>query len=101
MNTFAMRELFGAFLADGDVANRFRFCEVERVMSLSDSIIFDFDGVTNMTDSFCNALFETLAADHGDLVRSKFRFRNCSPVVKHFIANAMATGLAEASRRRH
>ena len=96
--TFKMFDLFDAFLADGDVANRFRFCEVEPALARHDQIIFDFDGVTNMTDSFCNALFEHLATGHATEVRAKVRLKNCSPLIKDFLGNALANGFANAER---
>ena len=97
--TFQMLDLFGSFLADGDLGNRFRFCEVEPALNKHDQIIFDFTGVTNMTDSFCNACFENLAAEHPAEVREKVRFKNCSPLIKDFLGNALAIGFASAKRK--
>ncbi len=98
-HTFRMLDLFGSFLADGDTGNRFRFCEVEPRLSKHDAIIFDFEGVRNMTDSFCNACFENLAAEHPLEVREKVRFANCSPLIKDFLGNALANGFASAKRQ--
>lgn len=99
-HTLRMLDLFGSFLADGDVGNRFRFCEVEPALSKHDWIIFNFAGVTNMTDSFCNACFENLAEQHPAEVRAKVRFKNCSPLIKDFIGNALANGFASATHQR-
>lgn len=99
-HTFRMLDLFGSFLADGDVGNSFRFCEVEPQLSKQDEIVFDFEGVANMTDSFCNACFENLASQHPAQVQAKVRFKNCSPLIRDFISNAMAQGLAQASQAR-
>lgn len=99
-HTFKMFDLFGSFLADGDVGNRFRFCEVEPALSRHEQIIFDFEGVTNMTDSFCNACFENLATEHPAEVRAKVRFQNCSPLIKDFVGSALANGFANAARHR-
>ena len=96
---FQMLDLFGSFLADGDLGNRFRFCEVEPALSRHEQIIFDFEGVTNMTDSFCNACFENLATEHPAEVREKVRFQNCSPLIKDFVGSALASGFASAKRK--
>ncbi len=67
-HTFKMAKLSGSFLADGNVGNKFRFCEVEPRLAKGESLVFDFMGVTNMTDSFSRACFETLATEHPDEV---------------------------------
>jgi hypothetical protein len=97
-HTFRMLDLFGSFLADGDLGNRFRFCEVEPLLISHESIVFDFEGVLNMTDSFCNACFETLATEHASQVRRVIRFQNCSPLIKSFVGNALAVGFETAAR---
>lgn len=98
-HTFKMRELFGSFLADGDTANRFRFCEVEPMLEKMDTVAFDFDGVTNMTDSFCRACFETLAAQHSSVVKKKVRFQNCSPLIRSFISDILESGFSQTSEQ--
>lgn len=98
--TFKMLDLFGSFLADGDVGNRFRFCEVEPALAHHKQIVFDFEGVTNMTDSFCNACFENLATEHPAEVRAKVRLQNCSPLIKEFVGSALASGFENAARHR-
>lgn len=98
--TFKMLDLFGSFLADGDVGNRFRFCEVEPALARHEQIVFDFEGVTNMTDSFCNACFENLATEHPAEVRAKVRLQNCSPLIKEFVGSALASGFENAARHR-
>jgi len=95
-HTFKMCELFGSFLADGDLGNRFRFCEVEPMLEKATIVSFDFEGVTNMTDSFCRACFETLAAQHSSIVKKKVRFQNCSLLIRSFISDALASGFAQA-----
>lgn len=99
-HTFKMLDLFGPFLADGDVGNRFRFCEVEPALGRNDQIIFDFEGITNMTDSFCNACFENLATEHPAGVRQKVRFQNCSPLIKDFVGSSVASGFESATQQR-
>ena len=46
---FSMHERFGSFLADGNIANEFRFTEVEPALSAGCEIVFDFSRVRNMT----------------------------------------------------
>jgi hypothetical protein len=96
-----MKERFGDFLADGDLANRFRFEEIQPALASNDAIVFDFAGVTNMTDSFVNACFANLAADHPKAVLAKVTFENCTDVVQQFLSSAVSLGLrmAESSHR--
>ena len=55
-----MRDHFGSFLADGDLGNMFRFCEIDPLFGRPGLIFFDFAGVANMSDSFANACFGNL-----------------------------------------
>jgi STAS-like domain of unknown function (DUF4325) len=67
-----MREHFGSsFLADGDLGNRFRFCQIDPLFAHSEMIIFDFSGIANMSDSFANACFGSLAEDHAQDISRK------------------------------
>lgn len=94
---FQMEERFGSFLENGEVANAFRFTQVEPELSRGGSVAFDFAGVTNMTSSFCNALIATLMAHHEDAFKAhRISFLNCTPIVKDFITAAMALGRREA-----
>ncbi len=93
---FQMEELFGSFLSNGEAANAFRFTEVEPALSQGAEVTFDFEGVTNMTSSFCNALVATLMAHHEAEFNSRVSFLNCTGVVKDFISMAMALGRREA-----
>jgi hypothetical protein len=95
---FHMAELFGTFLADGDVGNRFRFCEVEPKLTSESLIIFDFQGVENTTDSFANACFGQLAQNHPKEVLDKVRISNCTPIVQEFVLSAISAGLQRADR---
>ena len=97
-NEFSMKELFGSFLADGDLANAFRFNAVESKMGINFLAIFDFDGVNNMSESFANALFGGLAEDHPDDLVERVRFKNCSPLIRGFIISALSQG-TERGRR--
>ena len=87
---------FGSFLSDGEHANAFRFCEVEPAINRGDVVAFDFEGVTNMTDSFCNALFGTLVEEHPELLDGKIQFQNCLPLIQDFIQRAIT--LAQSDR---
>ena len=101
-HVFSMKETFGEFLADGDLANRFRFTEVESQLGLNVLVVFDFSGVTNMTESFAHACFGALEEDHQQSLFEKVRFSNCSPLIRSFISAAMQQGLvrgANHSRR--
>jgi hypothetical protein len=40
-----MAKLSGSFLADGNVGNKVRFCEVEPRLEKGESLVFDFTGV--------------------------------------------------------
>jgi hypothetical protein len=91
-----MKERFGEFLADGDLGNRFRFEEVQPSLDTNDLIVFNFAGVTNMTDSFVNACFANLAAERPEAVLSKVKFESCTEVVRQFISSAVSLGLRKA-----
>lgn len=93
---FQMAERFGSFLANGDLANEFRFTEVEPALAKGAEITFDFAGVTNMTSSFCNALVATLLAHHEAEFNARVRFTNCDGVVRQLIVGAIALGRREA-----
>jgi hypothetical protein len=94
MNTiFKMAELFADFLSDGDLANKFRFCEVESIWSGSDLVTFDFSGVQGITDSFAHGCFGNLAQSQGASFLQKARLENCSGAVRDTLAVAIARGL--------
>ncbi len=92
----SMAREFGDFLADGHVGNQFRSLRIESVWSRVDSVKFDFEGVTNMTDSFAHAFFGNMAEEHGEELLAKVRFIGCSKVVRSFLSIAVSEGL-----RRH
>jgi hypothetical protein len=89
--SFQLRERFGSFLADGDSAARFRFTEVEQAISKGNHVALDFDGVTNMTDSFGNALIGTLVELHPALLQGRIEFKNCNPVLRELVAERCAS----------
>ncbi|HEY5792443.1 MAG TPA: STAS-like domain-containing protein [Chthoniobacterales bacterium] len=93
---FQMANLFSSFLADGEIGNRFRFTEVETAFTLGNVVVFDFVGVTNMTDSFANGLFANLMADHPNDFANLIEFKNCSPLIRSLITSAVARGWEES-----
>jgi STAS-like domain of unknown function (DUF4325) len=98
MKEILMREHFGPFLADGDLGNKFRFCEIDPLFGSLDLIIIDFQGVTNMSDSFANACFGSLAEDHPQAIVEKVRFRNCIPGIKQSLVAAINCGIRQSKR---
>jgi hypothetical protein len=93
---FAMHEKFGSFLADGNLANEFRFTEVEPALSVDDEVVFDFRGVRNMTTSFSNGLVATLVAHFPGKFSDHVRFRGCDPLIKEILQASIAIGRREA-----
>jgi hypothetical protein len=96
---FRMNERFGAFLADGDIANAFRFTDIEPAVARGEHVVLDFEGVTNMTDSFGNALVGTLIQNHPELLRSGLEFKNCNPLLRELVGAAVRLGRTFAQRQ--
>lgn len=93
MNTeiIRMRDHFDSpVLADGDRGNTFRIACVEPKLTLGDEVVFDLEGIENMTDSFANACFANLFFTHRELVGVRIHFKSCSPIVRHFVLSALA-----------
>ena len=59
-------------------------------------MVFDFEGVTNMTSSFVNALVATLVSHHVEDFAQRIRFLNCDPLIRQMILGAVALGKREA-----
>lgn len=91
-----MASEFGEFLADGYIGNWFRSLQIESVWDRLETATFDFEGVTNMTDSFVHACFGNMAEEHGEEFLAKIRFKGCSGTVRSFLSIAVGEGL-----RRH
>ena len=94
-----MKNHFGSFLADGEAANAFRFNEVEPAIAHGEDVVFEMEGVTNMTDSFGNALFGTLFKNHPDLLDKGVEFRNSSPLMRTLISAAIQFAKMAARRQ--
>ena len=90
---FQMVSEFGEFLADGHLGNQFRSLQIESVWDRAESVVFDFTGVTNLTDSFVHACFGNMAEEHGEEFSQKVRFKGCSPLVRSFLSIAVSEGL--------
>jgi hypothetical protein len=95
---FRLEERFGSFLANGDIANVFRFTEVEPALAEGKDIVLDFHGVSNMTSSFSNALVATLWAHHPREFEAHVRFANCDPLIREMLRGALALGRREAGQ---
>ena len=83
----------GEFLADGHLGNQFRSLRIESIWDRVESVVFDFTGVTNLTDSFVHACFGNMAEEHGEEFSHKVRFKGCSPLVRSFVSIAVSKGL--------
>ena len=94
---FQMSERFGSFLSDGEIANQFRFTEVEPALAKRHEIVLDFSDVTNMTSAFCNTLVASLIARHETEFNAAVRFANCDAAVEELIRAAITLGRREAS----
>ena len=96
-HTFPMKDLFGTMLADGVKGNEFRMCVVEPALHENDLLVFDFNGVENMTDSFANGCFANFARNHAREIRKRVRFQGCTPLVRDFLCAALSRGFREAA----
>jgi STAS-like domain of unknown function (DUF4325) len=61
-------------------------------MGRSGTLVFDFQGVANISDSFANACFGSLAEDHPDDILEKVRFANCSDLIRQSLSAAISRG---------
>jgi hypothetical protein len=99
MKVVHLKEHFdGDFLANGEEANKLRFTEIDPLFSMTEMLLFDFDGINNITDSFANALIGNLVEMHPRDFHQKLRFKNCSNGVKSAISASISLGLSRAKR---
>ena len=86
-----MRSRFDTtFLGDGREGNSYCTTVVVPVLEARGTVTFDFEGIEGMTDSFANASFANLFEKHRGLIGTRLIFKGCSPLVKDFLASALA-----------
>ncbi len=78
------------FLGDGSEGNRYCTTVVAPVLEAGGTVTFDFEGIEGMTDSFANAAFANLFEKQRSLIGTRLLFKGCSPLVKDFLASALA-----------
>ncbi len=67
MKTIPLQQRFGSFLADGGKAVVFLAEEIEPALQAGETVVLEFEGVENMTDSFANACFANLFERHPEV----------------------------------
>lgn len=90
---------FGAHLADGEIAARFRLTRIEPYVTICPQITLDFSGVRNANSSFMNALVAGLAEQHGEAILNRIVFKGCNPMIRVLVEAAIDLGLQKADRR--
>lgn len=86
-----MRSRFDTnFLGDGSEGNRYCTTVVAPILEAGGTVTFNFEGIEGMTDSFANAAFANLFEKHRVLIGTRLLFKGCSPLVKDFLASALA-----------
>ncbi len=96
---FRIHERFGSCPWFGDDANALRFTEVEPAIARGGHVVLDFEGVTNMTDSFGNALIGAMFQNHPELLRAGIEFKNCNELLKALVSTAVGVGQMCAQRQ--
>jgi hypothetical protein len=77
-------------LGDGSEGNRYCTTVVAPVLEAGGTVTFDFEGIEGMTDSFANAAFANLFEKQRGLIGTRLNFKGCSPLIKDFLASALA-----------
>ncbi|WP_158305449.1 STAS-like domain-containing protein [Opitutus terrae] len=90
---------FGAHLADGEAAARFRLTRIEPYVAISPRITLDFTGVRSANSSFMNALVAGLVEQHGEAALARFVFKGCNPMVRVLVEAAIDLGLQKIEGR--
>ncbi len=90
---------FGAHLADGEAANRFRLARIEPYVSLCKEITLDFTGVRHANSSFMNALISGVVEQHGEAVLDQLIFKGCNPILRVLTEAAIDLGLQKIQGR--
>lgn len=89
-----MKERFGDFLVNGELANKFRFEEVVPWITSGNDIVFDMAGVSMITSSFGNALIANLVHYNEEDFFAHVRFSNCDETCRGLIKIAVNFGLS-------
>jgi len=87
-HTIILKDRFGTFLSDGESGNEFRFCEIEPAITSGKEVVLDFEGVSNMTDSFANACLGHLFRNLDFQLEGKLTLINCTPTIRSFLSSA-------------
>lgn len=91
-----VKERFGSFPTRGEVSNELRLKEVLPVIRRGGFVVFDMDGVENMTDSFLHALVANCVRYDRDVFFSNVRFRNCAKDIRTLIELSINFGRVAA-----
>ena len=86
-----------SFLGDGGEGNRYCTTVVVPVLEAGGTVTFDFEGIEGMTDSFANAAFANLFEKQRGLIGTRLNFKGCSPLIKDFLASALAMARSRAA----
>ena len=87
-----MKERFGTFLADGSQAISILEKELLPNLEKNNEVIFDMEGVENMTDSFGNALIANAVKINEESFFKHVKFSKCSDTMKTLIKIAIDFG---------
>lgn len=81
---------FGSSLSTRQTG-RAAFIEIDRFLNGSDlQLVFDFSGVTSVTNSFADEVFGRLIAQRGfDTIRARTHFKNLDQISAMVIRNAI------------
>ena len=87
-----MKDRFGTFLADGSQALSILREELLPNIERNNEVIFDMEGVENMTDSFANALIANAVKINEVAFFKYVKFFKCSNTMKTLIKIAIDFG---------
>lgn len=90
---------FGAHLADGAAAARFRLTRIEPYVGICPQITLDFTVVRSANSSFMNALVAGLVEQHGEEILDQIVFKGCNPVLRVLVEAAIDLGVQKIAGR--
>lgn len=96
MTTIPIRARAGAFAENKDTARNLRETLLLPALAAGETVVLDFAGVEDATQSFIHALISEALRRHGPEVLDRIEFRSCAPVVRKVIgivADYMQEGL--------